>query len=293
MKKLQPMRDKLNNFFSANPRQKTLFVVYLLIFNLALGAAFFEVLNLSRKKSVTTRAADTPASLFLSPNSLSVAPQQEFVIDIFLDPNGEAVAALDAQVRFDPQRLEYVSFSLDNSNVNFPHYPLTGTLVGDNMVVVSAVNFDPATQSFTPGYQSGIPGLLATLTFRAKEAGNTNLSFNFTLGATDDSNVMKEGTVDDILGEARSATIAVVSPTPTQGPTPTLEPGLECLNCWKGVCDGECNTRKEGPACPDCQQLKPGEPTPTPDPACGACFKNKCDGRCHPKEVGTTCPDCL
>ena len=103
-----------------------------------------------------------------------------------------------------------------------------------------------------------------------------------------------------------------------------------CDACWKGVCDGSCNPKKEGPDCPDCVSgcisdaecddglwctgtescvggtCQDGTPVDCPvgtvcdeatlgcieEDNCDACFKGVCDGVCHPTKDGSDCPDC-
>lgn len=46
------------------------------------------------------------------------------------------------------------------------------------------------------------------------------------------------------------------TPEPTVEPTPTPSPSPEpnmCSACFKGVCDNNCNPKKDGLSCPDCQ----------------------------------------
>lgn len=45
---------------------------------------------------------------------------------------------------------------------------------------------------------------------------------------------------------------AVPTPTPTQEITPTPIPN-QCSYCFRSVCDGQCNPKKDGAMCPDCQ----------------------------------------
>lgn len=206
--------------------------------------------------------------LVFSSETYNLLPNQEFVVNLFLKTGGEIISAVDAQVIYDPALLEFVSATQGNIS-EFPHYPSLGVVTDEGtkkLVVVSAVNFDRQSQSFTQGYQSSDLGLFGRLTFRTLTLGTTVLSFKFTPGSTTDSNVVKKSGAEDILGTVNQVNVTIAEPTPTLEPTqvepsPTTKPALSptsspdpCGNCWKGKCDGRCHPQKEGPSCPDCQQ---------------------------------------
>lgn len=170
------------------------------------------------------------ASLTLNPESFDLAPNQEFTVNLLLDTKGKTVSAVDAQILFDPSLLEFVSGE-KGAISKFPYYPVLGQVSSQgstSLVTISAIDFDPNTGSFTKGYKTqGKPGLLASLNFRTKalpsdtSSATTVLNFKFTTSSTTDSNIIKKGVSEDILGEVNQTRVNIAASVPTPSPSPT------------------------------------------------------------------------
>lgn len=160
------------------------------------------------------------ATLNLTPINQAVTLNVPFSVTLNLDTKSEKTTATDVVINFDPAILEV-------SNVEFAQPPLypTNTKILDNTngkIRITSTE-DDAVNSY-----SGT-ATLATLTVKAKNVGTGSLVFACETGKTNDSNVFKQGTSQDILecgnlgnGTYSIGTAGAPASTATVTPRPTL-----------------------------------------------------------------------
>lgn len=138
------------------------------------------------------------ASLSLSPATKNVIIGETFTVSVMLDTQGELTSGTDAIILYDAAKLSVVSAVLGDLYTN---------KVQEDSSTTGKVTFRATAPSGSPFNGSGV---LATVQFKAIADGNANVSFDFTLGSTVDSNVGKQGTEgEDILTSATGATYTI------------------------------------------------------------------------------------
>jgi len=167
----------------------------------------------SAPSSATTLAGT--ASIALSPASQSVAPGATFDVDVRTDPNGEAIAAADVYLNFDPTYLLVVEI-LDGSGLSIFVKPYNNT--AGTIDIGAGTLGSPLTTSFT----------LVTVRFQAKTGtGGTPTAISFAFGGGRNT-VLKNEFDQNVLGthtggqvQITGATSTPVTPTRTLTPTAT------------------------------------------------------------------------
>jgi hypothetical protein len=95
-----------------------------------------------------------------------LAPNEDFLVPIFLDSNNESVNALEGAISFPQNTLELKEIRDGNSTVNFwiekPHGVASGSIVFSGI---------------TAGGFSGLKNFLFSMVFRAKQTGSGSIKF--------------------------------------------------------------------------------------------------------------------
>ncbi len=181
------------------------------------------------------QVSSSGARLYFS-NPRPANPQKvgsQFAIDVMLDTGGQDVDGVDAKVHYDNTLLSGIS--VEGSETSFSSFPLR-EVDNSNGVIELSANIGSST-SGTPVNGSGV--VVGTIMFNplpnsSVEALRTQLTYNFSPGSRNDSNVVLSGTTTDpvdILESVESTDIEVLfggTPTPiapTATPTPTATPG--------------------------------------------------------------------
>lgn len=174
------------------------------------------------------------ASLSLSPANLTLNVGEQKTLTVHLDPQSDSVIGTDIYLKYDPTKLKVIS--VVNLNV-FPGLPSTIIQNDQGLTKFSLI------QNY--GIYQTVPADIASVTLEAlNPASATLLSFDFTPGKTQDTNVAVVGGLDSlnlvsnstltIIGTVNppdptlTPTIAYASPTPTPTtrPKPTHQPQL-------------------------------------------------------------------
>lgn len=154
------------------------------------------------------------ATLTLSPASRTVNVGDTFSVDVLLDTQGQNVDGVDLQaLNYNPYYLQVQD--ADGSTAGTQIQP--GTLMPSTLansvdttngkIVFSQVSNAGSTYSGS--------GKLATVTFKALVAGNANVTFDYTQGATTDTNVASAG--NDILSAVTNGQYAISNIVPPSG----------------------------------------------------------------------------
>ena len=167
----------------------------------------------------TSEAEGETAILSLDPVTQDVSTGETFDLDIILNTNDNDVVAVRAIVNYDTS-----NFSLENWNTDNSVFSSNNTCVynGKPCEIVSndtANGIIDITLSKPSGGVNTSSGVIATLTFRALQSvAADNITFNFTAGSYDDSDVILDGIGDDgegtdILASVINSAITVDMPT--------------------------------------------------------------------------------
>jgi len=149
-------------------------------------------------------AKDAPASLFVSPSSATFTTGSTFTISVFVNTAGQSINAIQADIRFPPNKLQVVSHSGGKSIIGVwvaqPSY--------DNRL--GTIKFQGAIPS--PGINT-TSGLIAEITFRVISTGTAIVKFEDTSKI-----LLNDGKGTDVLGQTTGGVYQLVLPPPA-GPT--------------------------------------------------------------------------
>lgn len=134
------------------------------------------------------------ANLTVSPASVRTAPGKTFKVEVTVTNNVESINAVSAEMSFPSDALEVVSISKSGSFINLwaeePSFSNTTGLISLEGVALN------------PGYDKS-SGKVITITLKAKQAGNVNLSFK------DASVLANDGKATDVLKTKTGALIYI------------------------------------------------------------------------------------
>lgn len=184
---------------------KSLVIAGLIILSLGITVNWFVNNRKTPTVSFNTSSAAVGASLSLVPASSNVAVNQTFTVDINLDSGSFPVSGVDIyKLNFNPSILEVVQVAATNLIPN--------TLIN---------TFDNASgkiqlsQTTAGGSTFNGSGKIATITFKGKTVGSANVSFDFILGNTADTNVAVAGE-DKLTSVSKGVfTVQAVNVSPT------------------------------------------------------------------------------
>jgi len=198
--------------------------------------------NSSKEKFSKSKAVG-PVALYLSPSSLSVAPNTSFSIPVKVNPSSEKVSAIELYLGFDKDRLTVDRVDTTSSFPSLLSGPNIDNTSG-NISVVIGVGVNPS-----PVPVGSISDVVIIRARSKNLTGNANISIK---QGTRVSAINKDY---DVVGSLSGAVISVASsptftptpplptstPTPTPSPAPTTVSGCGIysrLNC--GVVDKCC-----------------------------------------------------
>ena len=135
------------------------------------------------------------ASLSFDPASKTVALNETFNVAVIVNTGGAETNGVDAIIRYDGNKLEFVSAAMGSLYESILTPNPTPSSPG-NLVLGAATS-----QSYNG------TGTFATITFKAIAEGTANVYFDFTAGSTTDSNVAYQG--EDLLGSISNASYTI------------------------------------------------------------------------------------
>lgn len=141
--------------------------------------------------------AKTESAVLLSPSFQQLPMKAQLVVDVIIKA-GEPLVGADVKIKFDPRVLE--ATSIDSGDA-FEKVPLKATK--GNTISLTAIN--------TGANKFVGSGRLATLHFKAKDAGDTKIKIAHTLGSTTDSNLVAPQ-VKDVLSKVDTGHFLIGSP---------------------------------------------------------------------------------
>lgn len=161
-----------------------------------------------------TPAFASAATLSLSPSSQSVGVNQTFTVSVVLNTQGIAVDGVDlTYLRYNSSLLQVQSVTPGTL------MPLT---LSNNSATPGQIQFSQVT---TGGSHYNGQGTLLSVVFKGLAQGISNVTFDFTPGSTQDTNVA--GNATDLLTAVTNGSYNIgnaTSPPPAPSPTPTPTP---------------------------------------------------------------------
>lgn len=173
------------------------FVSGMVVLVLSLGVAVVVVTNRSTSQDIRSQAAATTGTLSLSPalGNYTFSANQTYPVGIVVDSKNTAIDGVDVIIKFDPKKAAVSPNSLVATGL-FERVVVSQIDNTAGVVRFSALTFSPKPAT----------GIAATFNFKALGAGTVGFTFDFTPGATTDSNIAEHGTAKDILSKVENAT---------------------------------------------------------------------------------------
>jgi hypothetical protein len=155
-----------------------------------------------------TSSSGTGPTLALTPTSKSATVNEEFTIDLMLDTMGTAIDGIDVfSIRFNPAILQVVDSNTTTAGVQIGAEALIPRTVSNK--VDNAKGTIQLSQITDGGNSYTGKGKIATIRFKAKAKGSSDLTFDFTKGSTTDTNVSGGGGGVDRLNAVINSKITV------------------------------------------------------------------------------------
>jgi hypothetical protein len=155
------------------------------------------------------------ASLYFSPSSGTYTVGNTFLVQVKVNSGGVAINAADGTIIFDPDKLEVVRISKEDSIFTlWVQEPTFSNSLG-------TINFAGGKPS--PGF-IGAAGTIINIYFRAKTSGTTNLTFASGSVLADDgkgTNILEtlgSGVYNLVAKEIKTVPPGEITPQPTAGP---------------------------------------------------------------------------
>ncbi len=197
--------------FLANPKLRIILLVVVIVF--IGGFLMFKSFTTSNSKTLKTLQGNQLQPMSVGPLGTAklalIADKREFKVGenvsliIRLFTGGYLSDGVDVVLKYDPKVLDATSSAI-LSNSSFQNFPTKSVDTQNGIVRISAI-------SSATG--DGFNGLVnfATINFKAKSAGSSNLTIDFKPGSTSESNVIKQIDATDILADVSNATIKVTN----------------------------------------------------------------------------------
>lgn len=162
---------------------------------LSLAVAVLTVTQ-PKRQTTQTQATQVLASLSLSPASgdYLFSSGQSYPVGIVVDSGGKSIDGVDVIINFDPKKIQIASASLVATSL-FERFPVNSVDNSRGQVRLSALTFNP----------KPVTGIVGTFSFRPRAKGEADFSFEFSPGATTDSNIAEHGTARDVLRKVENA----------------------------------------------------------------------------------------
>lgn len=164
-------------------------------------------------------SAASSATLALSPASGTFVVNTPFDVGVYLNTNGAKVDGVDIKLNYESAKLE--AQLITPETLVFPDFPTKTINATTGKITVSA------TAAVGSPYSNTTATKMVTIRLKPLTAGSTSVTFDFTAGATTDSNVVENQTNLDILTAVTNANYTFTAtsggtPPPAADLTPTL-----------------------------------------------------------------------
>jgi hypothetical protein len=158
--------------------------------------------------------AASSATMALSPAAGSFVVGTPFDIGVYLNTNGAKVDGADIKLVYEPAKLEAQQITPETSV--FPDFPTKTIDATTGKITISA------TAAVGSPYSTTSPIKIVTITVKPLVSGTTTVKFDFTAGATTDSNVVENQTNLDILTSVTNGAYTLTT-TPSGTPPPAAD----------------------------------------------------------------------
>ncbi len=245
-------------------------VIISLIGALILITAVFTGVYLVQKEQ-KTKVGAAAVDLAMSTSSAGPTIGDTFVVAVSMNPQGLSVNGIDLRVSYDPNILTATTITPGNLLTNVL---IAGSITSGSAMIVVGCPIDAAGP-----HPVNTSGLVAQITFKAKAAGTTNVTFGNT------TVVSVANQTQNYLGNVTPVQIAVKAVTPP--PTPTITPTATPIPVTPTPTPTPTRTPTPTPTkTPTPTPTKTPTPSPTPSPTPQKVGDINGDGRVDIIDIG-------
>ncbi|MBI4067127.1 hypothetical protein HY407_01990 [Candidatus Gottesmanbacteria bacterium] len=187
--------------------------IYILVGILAILLLVVVYIRLANRKTPAPTITETTTQnqqvsnvkegrLYLVPASLDLKLGQSATLDIMLVASSYSLDGVDAVLSFDPAYIEVVGGKASFGDA-FPSYLKNVVDKDKSRIYITGVTFEPQPTPLAGEI------LFATLQLKAKQVGQTTISFLVSPTGKDLSNIIQNSTSNNILGNVGEATINI------------------------------------------------------------------------------------
>lgn len=192
---------------------KTYIIAIVLILGAIIGGGAYWY-GTTRKTTTATTATyvDVPvgsARLVAKSSTQNVKVGDQVTVDVLLTTGQGETTGVDLAMHFDPNLLEVVDTDAATAGVQvsptkvFDFAPANEVTQGTGDISLS-LSQQPVSKAV-----SATDEKIASITFKAKAAGKSDIIFNYTPGSLSDTNVIKTGDGRDLLSNIENTTITI------------------------------------------------------------------------------------
>lgn len=172
------------------------------------------VASVPNSQERTQLNADKPVGsgeLSLTPAKSEVAVGEEITLSIYADTGeSDVTSGIDVIASYDPELLEMVDADGAQPGTQIKPGSLFSLTPANEVILASGLITFSAVQEPTSQPVNTRNGQVATLTFKAKAAGTSDVKFQFDAGSLADTNMVRAGgQAGDLLARVKNATITV------------------------------------------------------------------------------------
>lgn len=192
--------------------RKTHIALLLVVGAIAFGAIMTGTGRQTNTDTSTVISADVPvgtARLSFSKPAVTARVGEEVTIDILVDTGDDRTTGVDLVLTYDPTLLEVVDADSNTAGVQIASTNLFDFVPANEVTIASGKISFSASQQPTSQPVNVAGGKLATVAFKAKAAGQSDLIFDHTPGLLSDTNIIKANDGRDLLSHVLSGKVTV------------------------------------------------------------------------------------
>lgn len=179
-----------------------------IIFVILAAVVLVEVVFAIRTLSAPTPKAVVKSKVPLKSQVSLVSVKKEYIVkdvvpvSVMVETGNHKTIGTDVIFHYDPKILEATSSAVIVKGKIYQDYPAAGIDSQTGTVTISGIN-----SSSQPNFQGS--GLLATINFRAKAAGQTTVTLDFTPDSTTDTNMVDSTSGEDVLESVENLSLTI------------------------------------------------------------------------------------
>ncbi len=191
--------SKLPNFQPKNLSSNFVFIIlgFIILVEIILGVRSF----ISPSRQTKTIFPISQSKIILDTGKQNFTTTETIPLKIRIITGGKYSDSTDLILQFDPSLLSVSASSITRGKI-YTDYPVSDVDNTKGLIRISGIS-SPGKEGF-----NGI-GEFATINFKAKKEGKSEIKVQFSPGSTTDSNIVESGVSHDMLSEVKNVTLNI------------------------------------------------------------------------------------